>query len=125
MGFSVKRAGVVDAAGFGRLGAVAEDEGMEIGRIEVAVTDDFADIHDVYVEYKYRQQGVANAMMAELFKMLTENEVKEMTLEVREGNFAAISLYEKYGFKTVHIRKRYYENGEDALLMRAEVLGDE
>lgn len=40
------------------------------------------------------------------------------TLEVRRSNQAAIALYERCGFRTVHVRARYYQdNNEDALVM--------
>jgi ribosomal-protein-alanine N-acetyltransferase len=39
-------------------------------------------------------------------------------LEVRENNKRAIQLYEKFGFKTVFKRKRYYKNGDTALVMQ-------
>lgn len=40
------------------------------------------------------------------------------TLEVRRSNKAAIALYERAGFRTVHVRARYYQDdGEDALVM--------
>ena len=43
-----------------------------------------------------------------------------ITLEVRVSNTRAIHIYEKYGFKTVTVRKNYYSNNEDALLMLKE-----
>ena len=43
-----------------------------------------------------------------------------ITLEVRKSNSIAIHIYEKYGFKTITIRKNYYSNNEDALLMLKE-----
>jgi ribosomal-protein-alanine N-acetyltransferase len=44
------------------------------------------------------------------------------TLEVRRGNVAAIALYERAGFQTVHVRARYYaDNDEDALVMTAAI----
>ena len=44
------------------------------------------------------------------------------TLEVRRGNDAAIALYERCGFATVHVRARYYaDNDEDALVMTSEL----
>ena len=46
------------------------------------------------------------------------------TLEVRRGNTVAIALYDRAGFKTVHVRKRYYaDDGEDALVMVADLTG--
>jgi ribosomal-protein-alanine N-acetyltransferase len=45
------------------------------------------------------------------------------TLEVRRGNAPAIAMYERAGFRTVHVRKQYYQdNGEDALVMLSELL---
>jgi hypothetical protein len=44
------------------------------------------------------------------------------TLEVRRGNAPAIALYEHAGFRTVHVRRQYYQdNGEDALVMVTEL----
>ena len=41
-----------------------------------------------------------------------------VTLEVRGGNEAAMSLYKKLGFREVGRRKGYYsKGGEDAVLM--------
>ena len=47
--------------------------------------------------------------------------IKYITLEVRVSNVAAISLYEKFGFKSIGVRKKYYQdNNEDALIMFTE-----
>ncbi len=44
------------------------------------------------------------------------------TLEVRRSNVPAIALYERAGFKTVHVRARYYQDdNEDALVMLREL----
>jgi ribosomal-protein-alanine N-acetyltransferase len=51
-------------------------------------------------------------------------QAREATLEVRLSNLPARKLYEKYGFRPVGIRPRYYsDNGEDALIMTTEALG--
>ncbi len=43
-----------------------------------------------------------------------------ITLEVRESNEQAQSLYRKYGFTVVSTRRAYYsDNGENALVMWA------
>ena len=38
-------------------------------------------------------------------------------LEVRISNFAAIHLYQKFGFSEAGIQKKYYQDEEDALVM--------
>ena len=47
----------------------------------------------------------------------------DITLEVRIDNFSAIHLYQKFGFKSVSIRKNYY-NGIDGILMERKFEGD-
>ena len=44
-------------------------------------------------------------------------------LEVRKSNAGAIALYERWGFRSVGIQERYYEDGEDGLVMRAGLEG--
>ena len=40
-----------------------------------------------------------------------------MNLEVNENNTSAIALYKKYNFKQVGLRKKYYNNTDNAILM--------
>ena len=45
-----------------------------------------------------------------------------ITLEVRSKNVPAISLYEKYGFVTVGVRKNFYKKpDDDAVLMNLQL----
>ena len=53
----------------------------------------------------------------------SDRHAREATLEVRLSNIAARRLYEKYGFRPVGIRPRYYsDTSEDALIMTTEPL---
>ena len=65
----------------------------------------------------FRRKGLAREMLTETFAEAEKLGIKELTLEVRVGNTAAISLYESLGFKNEGIRKNYYEDGEDAVIM--------
>ena len=59
--------------------------------------------------------------MQTIFNICYENKIKYVTLEVRVSNEAAINLYKKYNFKSLGVRKGYYQNnGEDALIMWTE-----
>jgi len=51
---------------------------------------------------------------------LLEASAQFVTLEVRVSNVAAQRLYQKYEFTIQDRQRRYYANGEDAYLMRAE-----
>jgi ribosomal-protein-alanine N-acetyltransferase len=69
------------------------------------------------VHPEYRNQGFGQLMLCALLKAAYQRELKWATLEVRISNQAAIELYKKFQFKEVGIRKRYYSNQEDALIL--------
>ena len=75
---------------------------------------------NVAVRRAQRRQGVARALLAELFAYAREKQVVAMYLEVRVGNRPAIELYRVHGFYTVNLRRSYYADGEDAVEMRLD-----
>ena len=66
---------------------------------------------------KFRNMGIATKLINEI---INDYEINNITLEVSVDNCVAIKLYEKLGFKSVALRKEYY-NGTDAFLMLKEV----
>ena len=80
-----------------------------------------AHITTVSVNPEYRRQKVAQALLIKLIEDCYQEKIKYITLEVRESNVAAISLYDKNGFVSIGERKGYYQdNNEDALIMFTE-----
>ena len=75
-------------------------------------------IFNVAVRESYRNKGVATSLINELVTYGKKNNFSFITLEVRESNFPAISLYSKFGFIKAGERKDYYSNPkENAILM--------
>lgn len=72
-----------------------------------------ADIIDIFTSSDYRRRGIAKELMN---KVINNDQVENITLEVNINNKNAILLYNSLGFKEATKRKGYY-NGEDALLM--------
>ncbi|MEP6518373.1 ribosomal protein S18-alanine N-acetyltransferase [Microcoleus vaginatus] len=67
---------------------------------------------------RFQGQGLGQALLWDLLKKAHYRQLERATLEVRGSNLAAVSLYQKFGFKEAGRRKRYYEDtGEDALVM--------
>jgi len=80
-----------------------------------------ADMMNLAVLPAYRRQGIAEQLVLELVQHLHMQNVSCLTLEVRQSNNAAISLYEKLGFKQVGCRPNYYSNPKEAaLILRKE-----
>src|SRR4051794_38016726 len=74
-------------------------------------------IMNVAVDPDERRSGIATGLLAELVSRIDDGHAR-FTLEVRQSNHAAIELYEKFGFRSAGLRRRYYQdNGEDALIM--------
>jgi ribosomal-protein-alanine N-acetyltransferase len=76
------------------------------------------------VDPRWRHRGVGQRLLLRLLELANDRRAREATLEVRLSNRPARRLYEKYGFRPVGIRPRYYsDNGEDALIMTTDALG--
>jgi [ribosomal protein S18]-alanine N-acetyltransferase len=84
---------------------------------------DEAHVTTFAVEPGWRRRGVGERLLLGLLDIGVARGAREATLEVRLSNMPARRLYEKYGFRPVGIRPRYYsDNGEDALIMTTEPL---
>ena len=71
----------------------------------------------------WRRQGIGERLLLALLDLSAARGAHEATLEVRPSNMPARRLYEKYGFKNVGVRTRYYsDNNEDALIMTTDSL---
>ena len=96
---------------------VAELDEKIIGYLGYWLVIDECSINNVGVLPEYRKQGIGSIILEKVLKETETLGAKTWVLEVRAGNDPAISLYEKYGFSRAGLRKRYYENGEDAITM--------
>ena len=65
----------------------------------------------------FRKKGYGAVLLEALFQGAKKRGAEKMFLEVRENNAPARGLYEKNGFTQTRVRKRYYENGENAVEM--------
>lgn len=92
-----------------------------IGYIIIWLDEDKSQIFSMVINDKYRRKGYAYKALIGLEEILKSKEINEWTLEVRESNLAAISLYKKVGFKKVSIRENYYNDNENALLMYKKI----
>lgn len=113
---------LVSAFNEGRFHAFGvEENGRLIGFIGITLSADFADIESVYVDKNFRRQKVANALVDKALNFIYEKGLNKTLLEVKESNGGAIALYEKAGFKRISIRKKYYNDGSNAIIMVREI----
>ena len=96
---------------------VAERAGQVIGYFCCWLVADEVHILDVAVHPDHRRCGIGRLLLQDILSEACQNGAYSASLEVRVSNQPAITLYQTLGFQQVAIRRRYYENGEDAFLM--------
>jgi ribosomal-protein-alanine N-acetyltransferase len=94
---------------------VYESKGRIVGYLNCWVNDN-TEILNFAVYEEFRNKGIGDL----LYKEVERIAVGIISLEVRVSNKNAIKFYKKRGFIEVAVRKNYYSNGEDAILMIKE-----
>jgi len=86
---------------------------------------DTADILNISINKDYQRKGYGKKLLHFLIKELKDRMIRQLMLEVRLSNQAAISFYLKYGFEKISLRKNYYminskhpNQKEDGIIMR-------
>ena len=82
---------------------------------------DEANIMNIVTRSNKRHLGVGERLLKELISSAKKQNLKSITLEVNVNNYPAIHLYEKFNFKRIGLRKKYYNNTDDALIMTLEI----
>lgn len=82
---------------------------------------DEAHVTNLAIHPDFRRKGAAKCLLLNALEECYREKIKYLTLEVRVSNAGAIKLYESFGFKSLGVRKKYYQNNnEDALIMWSE-----
>lgn len=66
---------------------------------------------------EWRGFGFAKMLLTLMINDTVKQELPKITLEVRASNLGAIKLYEQMGFKKIHMRPQFYQDGENAWVM--------
>ncbi len=96
-----------------------------IGYMGIWKIIDEAHVTNLSVHPDFQNKKIAHKLLLSSVDECYKSKVKYITLEVRISNEKAIHLYEKFGFKSLGLRKNYYQdNNEDALIMWSENIFD-
>lgn len=106
--------GVLTMPGVVRLKAMVGQ--LMVGFIagDVRKNEDTAWIATIGVLPEYRRRGIGTAL---LLRCESQVQASKICLSVRVSNDAAIKMYEEFGYNRAGMWRRYYEDGEDALVM--------
>ncbi|MEU5866830.1 ribosomal protein S18-alanine N-acetyltransferase [Nonomuraea sp. NPDC047529] len=101
--------------------ALADDEIVAYSGIAVAA--DQADVQTIAVLEKHQGTGIGSAMLTELLAEARRRGAREIFLEVRADNPRAQAVYRHFEFEEIGTRRRYYDDGTDAIMMRRKLDG--
>ena len=95
------------------------DEGSwrTIGYCGTMVVADTADVQTIGVLPEYEGNGFGRAMLEQMHERAREQGAERILLEVRADNPRAQRLYERNGYRAIHVRRGYYDDGTDAIIM--------
>ncbi len=102
------------------LSIVAEDEGVILGYAVAWGTEETHLANLAVTEYE-RGKGIGGRMLDEVIAFARRSKANSLYLEVRVSNTIARKFYSERRFVPTYLRKGYYENGEDAVIMEREV----
>ena len=96
---------------------VAKQENEIVGFAGILLIIDQVNIMNIVVKKDKRNFGIGSLILEEIIRYSKIHNATSITLEVNEKNIPAIKLYKKYGFKQVGLRRKYYNNEDNAILM--------
>lgn len=103
---------------------VAEKDNKIIGYLSASIEGYFnktCHLLSIAVLPEHRNKGIGSLLLKHLIDLVKIKHIQSIILEVKKDNKPAISVYEKFGFKIVGYRHRYYRDGSDALVMRLDL----
>lgn len=98
-------------------------DGQLVGYAGLLFTPDDAHVTNIAVDPDWQRRGIATDLLLELCWKAREHGSQGMSLEVRVSNEAAQALYARFGFVPAGVRRKYYENVEDAIVMWCHDIG--
>lgn len=97
---------------------VAKIDNTIVGFAGFITMYDEADISNIVVNKNHRHMGIGTMMLKELICLAKSLNLNALNLEVNSSNVFAINLYKNFSFVENGLRKKYYNNSDDAILMK-------
>ncbi|QBI52354.1 ribosomal protein S18-alanine N-acetyltransferase [Streptomonospora litoralis] len=101
-----------------RSGGAAGEDGPVMAYAGLRAVPPDGDVQTIAVDRSWWGRGVASALLTELLGAAYTRGVREVLLEVRSDNPRAKELYRRFMFTEIGVRRGYYRDGVDAIVMR-------
>jgi ribosomal-protein-alanine N-acetyltransferase len=94
-----------------------EDQVIGFCLLDLAVADSFGHLLKILITPHFRGRGLATELLKSTIDYLAKQNIGQLYLEVEASNFAAQKTYSSQGFKSIHLKKDFYGQGRDAIIM--------
>lgn len=101
---------------------VAESGGDIVGYAGLMCIEPIADVQTIAVVPECEGRGIGARLLTRLIDEARLRGAADVLLEVRADNPRAQQLYVRFGFEQIHVRRGYYRDGVDALIMRLQLV---
>ncbi|MDY2941748.1 MAG: ribosomal protein S18-alanine N-acetyltransferase [Varibaculum sp.] len=98
------------------------DEERVAGFVGVSLTPPEADLLAIVIASDLRERGLGRGMLAAAEGLAGQHRCRQLFLEVRASNTAALNLYRGAGYETLGQRERYYHNPPEAAVVMRKLL---
>ena len=78
--------------------------------------DEEINLLNIAIDRSFQNRGIAKKLIGYFLRIIPNNSI--VFLEVNKSNFIARKIYSNLNFKNIDIRKSYYNDGGDALIMK-------
>lgn len=100
---------------------VAESNGVVVGHAVASIVADIAELQRIAVTPGQRRHGLATDLLDAVTELAREGQADRLLLEVREDNAGALGFYAARDFVEVDRRRRYFQDGATAVVLRRAV----
>lgn len=101
---------------------VIEEKSEIIGYIGGYFYLEDGEILNFLIDENHQHLGFGSTLFSSLLQEAKQKGIKRVTLEVKSNNYKAIKFYKKFNFEQISIRKNYYKDKEDAIVMLKELI---
>lgn len=100
---------------------VAEINSQIVGDIISGIREDRTELASLAIHPDFRRQGVGRVLVLEICRRVKAAGINKIDIEVRKSNLGGIRFWRKMGFRNIGEQPSFYEDGENALLLRKEL----
>jgi [ribosomal protein S18]-alanine N-acetyltransferase len=100
---------------------IKSQDNILLGYLFSYIISDEMFITNICIHQNYRSLNIGSTLLKTILHKAANSFIKSIFLEVREKNHFAIKMYLSNGFVIDCVRKKFYTNGDNAILMHLEL----